>query len=70
MKIIGIILLAIGLIDLVGTYADFDLWSDFIGVTLPDVLWQYSAFIEIGLGYFIFKLDTNQSTDEKKKPKE
>ena len=70
MKIIGIILLAIGLIDLVGTYADFDLWGEFLGVNLPDVLWQYSAFIEIGLGYFIFKLDTNKSTSKKKEPQE
>lgn len=78
MKIIGIILLAIGLIDLVGTYADFDLWGGFLGVNLPDVLWQYSAFIEIGLGYFIFKLgsdnntkkNTGINTEKKKEPKE
>ena len=51
-KIIGIFLLAIGLIDLLGTYADFDLWGEFIGVKLPDILWQYSAFIEIGLDIY------------------
>ena len=65
-KIIGVLLLSFGLVDLACTYADLDLWADFIGVKLPDVLWQYSAFIEIGLGYFIFKLETNKITKNKK----
>ena len=53
MKIVGIILIVIGLIDLGGSYAEFDLWGGFIGVQLPDVLWKYSAYIEMGLGFVL-----------------
>jgi len=55
MKILGIIIIAFGLVDLVGSYMEFDLWGGFIGVELPETLWQYSSFIEIGIGYFIMK---------------
>ncbi|MEE4244793.1 MAG: hypothetical protein V2I33_05250 [Kangiellaceae bacterium] len=55
MKIIGIILIAFGAIDLIGSFAGFDLWGT-IGVQLPDTLWKYSAYIEIGAGYFLMQL--------------
>jgi len=53
MKILGILLIAIGLIDLIGSYVGFDFWGGFVGIMLPDVLWKYSSFIELGVGYFI-----------------
>ena len=56
MKIAGILLIVFGLVDLVGSYLEFDLWGGFIGVQLPKVIWKYSSFIEMGLGYFIFSL--------------
>ena len=56
MKILGIVIIAFGLVDLVGSYIDFDLWGGFLGVQLPDIVWKYSSFIEIGLGYFIMTL--------------
>lgn len=59
MKILGIIIIVVGLIDLIGSYVGFDLWGGFIGVELPDILWSYSSFIEIGLGYFVMKIGSN-----------
>ena len=65
MKILGILIIAIGLVDLIGSYIGFDLWGGFIGVELPDILWKYSSFIEIGLGYFIMNYAyKNQNDDE------
>jgi len=56
MKIAGIILIAIGLIDLVGSYAGFDLWGGFLGVQLPELLWKFSSYIEIIAGYLLFNI--------------
>ena len=54
LKIVGIIIIAIGLVDLAGSYADFDLWGGFFKLELPEFLWRYSAYIEIAIGYFAF----------------
>ena len=56
MKILGVIIIAFGLVDLIGSYMSFDLWDGFIGVQLPDLLWQYSSYIEIAIGYLVIKL--------------
>jgi len=62
LKIIGIVLILIGIVDFGGTYAEFDLWGGFIGVQLPEFLWQYSAYIEIGLGYLLMNLGSSKRT--------
>lgn len=64
MKIIGIILIAIGLVDLVGSYAEFDLWGGFVGVELPELLWKYSSYIEMIIGYALYNIGTNSSEEE------
>ena len=56
MKIIGGLLIAFGLADVLGSWAGEDLWGDWIGVQLPDLLWRFSGFIELGLGYFLFQM--------------
>lgn len=55
MKIIGILIMLFGLVDLVGSFTGFDLWGT-IGVQLPELLWKYSAYIEIAIGYGLFNL--------------
>ncbi|MGI0117954.1 hypothetical protein [Zooshikella sp. RANM57] len=55
MKFIGIILILFGLVDLVGSYSGFDVWGESIGIQLPEIIWRFSAYIELGLGYFLFK---------------
>ena len=64
MKIAGIILIAIGLIDLIGSYMGFDLWGGFIGVELPELLWKYSSYIEIIIGYGLFSLGSKSGDAE------
>jgi hypothetical protein len=61
MKIAGIIIIAFGLADLIGSYTDFDLWGGFIGVDLPEVLWKYSSYIEIALGYFLMNMGSKDT---------
>ena len=56
MRIIGGLLIAFGLVDMIGSFAGLDVWSDWIHVDLPEALWSFSAYIEIGLGYFLFNL--------------
>ena len=41
------VLIALGLIDFGGSYANFDLWGGTFGIQLPDTLWQYSAHLEL-----------------------
>lgn len=62
LKIVGGLLVAFGLVDLIGSFADFDLWGGFIGVELPDLVWKYSAYIEIAIGYFLFNASKTAST--------
>ena len=71
MKYLGMILIAFGLVDFVGSYLDFDLWTGFLGITLPDLLWQFSAYIECIVGYFLFNfgsktnaVEDNESADK------
>ena len=61
MKIAGIFIIIFGLTDLIGSFTGFDLWGDFIGANLPDLLWQYSAYIEMALGYFLTTLDSKST---------
>jgi len=58
LKIIGILLMAFGATDLIGSYAGFDLWGT-LGVQLPDAIWKYSSYIELGLGYVLMKLGSS-----------
>ena len=58
MKIVGGLLIAFGLLDLVGSFAGIDVWSDWIGVALPEAVWSFSAYIELGLGFWLFRRGT------------
>lgn len=64
MKIAGILIIAIGLIDLIGSYAGFDLWGGFLGIQLPELLWKFSSYIEIAIGYGLIKLGTTEVEPE------
>ncbi len=52
MKIVGILIIVFGLVDLIGSFTGFDLWGT-IGIELPEVIWRFSAYIEIAIGYGI-----------------
>lgn len=64
MKIAGIFLIIIGLVDLIGSYSGFDLWGGFLNIQLPELLWRYSAYIELLAGYFLFKGINSKSATE------
>lgn len=53
--IVGGLLIVFGLVDLIGSFAQFDLWGT-IGIQLPEIIWSFSAYIEIALGIFLCKL--------------
>lgn len=58
MIVVGGLLIAFGLVDLIGSFAEFDLWGT-LGIQLPDAIWSFSAWIEIALGFFVCKLGLN-----------
>lgn len=61
--VLGVALIIFGLVDLGGSYADFDLWGK-LGIQLPDVIWKYSSYIELALGFGLFSLGKNSEDDE------
>ena len=64
LKTLGIILIAFGLIDLIGSFAGLDVWTEWINISLPELIWMFTAYIEIGLGYFLLKLGSPQVEEE------
>lgn len=68
MKLIGGLIIAFGLLDLIGSFTGLDVWGEWIGVTLPEVIWKYTSFIEIGIGYALFNLGSSESAEEAESP--
>lgn len=63
MKIAGYLIIAFGLVDLIGSFAGFDLWGS-LGITLPEVVWRFSSYGEIALGYFLINLGSRSEEEE------
>lgn len=64
MKLLGIFLIGFGLVDLFGNMAvGFDLWGEFLHIQLPDIIWQYSAYIEMAIGYVLMTMGDEDSSD-------
>ncbi|MGJ8641737.1 MAG: hypothetical protein ACSHYA_20270 [Opitutaceae bacterium] len=61
LKIIGGLLVAFGLIDCIGSFTGLDVWGEWIGVELPEAIWSFTAYIEMGIGYFLLKLGSNEA---------
>ena len=64
MKIVGIILIIVGIADVGGSFIGFDFWGDFIGIQLPYWIWYLSGYAELGIGFFLFNLGENDEQDE------
>jgi len=60
MKYLGILIIVFGLVDMAGSYLEFDVWTDYIGVQLPAIVWKFSAYAEIALGYGIMSLGSKE----------
>ena len=65
LMIIGNTLIIFGLVDFLGSYVEFDLWSE-IGIQLPEWLRKYSSYIEFLAGYLLFKAGDTTSAIEPK----
>jgi hypothetical protein len=63
MVIIGGLLFLFGLVDFIGSFVGFDAWST-LGVELPEVVWRFSPWIEMGLGAFLYKRGRVDDTEE------
>jgi hypothetical protein len=63
MKIIGVIIILFGLVDLVGSYIGFDLWGGFLGIQLPEVIWNYTSIAELIIGYLLYNLGTKKPVE-------
>ena len=61
--VVGGLLIVFGLVDLIGSFAQFDLWGT-LGIQLPDVIWSFSAYIELALGFFLCKLGFSTSEND------
>lgn len=59
MKIIGILLVAFGLVDFIESWRDYDVWQRWFHITKPEVLGRFSGYIEMVLGYFLIKRSSN-----------
>ena len=62
-KIIGGLLVAFGLVDMIGSFTGLDVWGEWIGVELPEVIWSFTAYIEMGIGYLLLKLGSNDTEE-------
>lgn len=65
MKIIGVLLVIFGIIDFAGAeFNDFDVWYEWFGIELPEILWMLSPWIESGLGIILFRVGGGNDGDE------
>ena len=68
MKIIGGFLICFGLVDIGGSYAGLDVWTDWIGIDLPEIIWNFTGYAEIGLGYLFINLGSMAETESSGDP--
>ena len=55
MKIIGIILIIWGIADFALSWMETDLYLE-IGIILPDVIYPFTAWIAMGIGFAIYSM--------------
>ncbi len=61
MKIIGGLFIAFGVLDMIGSYTGLDVWGEWIGVQLPEIIWTFTAYIELGIGYLFINLGSRNA---------
>ena len=68
LKIIGGLLVAWGVLDFALSWMGTDLYAE-IGITIPDAIWAYTAYIVGGIGVVLFtigqKNDGTETEDDK-----
>ena len=61
--IVGGILCLFGLADLVSSFMEIDLWGGVLGIQLPEIIWKFSAYIEMLVGYLLFQAGISAAED-------
>ena len=69
LRIIGGLLIAFGVVDVVGSFLGLDVWNDWFGVDLPAAIWSFTAYIEMGIGYLLYSLGSRTSKVEDTEPR-
>ncbi len=62
-KIIGGALIAWAILDFGLSYMGTDVWLDWLGVQLPELIYRFSAIIEGVIGFFLWNLGSSGSGD-------
>ena len=63
LKIIGGLLVAWGVLDFALSWMGTDLYAE-IGITIPDAIWAYTAYIVGGIGFALFAAGQKQGEDD------
>jgi hypothetical protein len=63
LKIIGGLLVAWGVLDFALSWMGTDLYAE-IGITIPDAIWAYTAYIVGGIGFVLFTLGQQQDGND------
>jgi hypothetical protein len=64
LKVIGGLLVVFGVVDLLGSFGSLDVWADWFGVELTGIVYSYSAYAEIAIGAFVFKMGSSGGETE------
>tara|TARA_Y100000748_G_scaffold267045_1_gene237758 strand:+ start:301 stop:483 length:183 start_codon:yes stop_codon:yes gene_type:complete len=60
MKILGYILIAVAVVDFVGSWLGFDFWLEVLGINLTGYAYQFSAFVVGGIGYMLVQAGSEE----------
>mgnify|MGYP006443412665 CR=1 FL=1 len=63
LKIIGVLLIVWGVLDFALSWMGIDLYAE-IGITIPDAIWAYTAYIVGGIGFVLFALGQQQDGND------
>ena len=64
MALLGLILIAFGITDFAMSWMGTDVWADWLGIELPDLLYRFSAIIEIAIGSQLLKMGDDAEGSE------
>jgi len=64
MKILGYILIVVGIVDFGGSWVGFDFWREVFGINLTGILYQISAFVVGGIGYALVQAGSKKTEQE------
>ena len=64
MKILGYILIVVGIVDFGGSYVGFDFWLEVFGINLTGILYSISPIIVGGIGYALVAAGSGMNAED------